>query len=243
MKQQNTKKGFVLIVLVLSMILVLAGSAVAKPGAAVTRSDVFWSWDVGNPENTAGSSTLIRLNKGKGVYLIYRPTGLTPGNAITGWAMVFNKPELCEPEPFACDPTDMFHPDYPGQQGPAEGDFLLTRGHVIGQDGKGSFSAYIEAGDYSGSGLAEVICPEAYADGTGCTGGITNVEGALIIAGTHDHGPALSGEALEEQLNTYLGDCQEGFLGDGFGFALSEDDIPSEPGNCSTIQVSPHMPD
>lgn len=169
----------------------------------------------------------------------FRPNGLTPGNAVTGWAIVFNKPELCEPEPFDCDPTDMFHPDYPGQQGPAEGDFLLTRGHVVRRNGEGYFSGYIKANDNSTSGLAEVICPDAE---DGCTGGLTNVDGALIIAASHDHGPALSGAALKEQLTTFLGDCQEGFLGDGFGFALSEDDIPSEPGYCSTIQVSPHMP-
>lgn len=239
----NTKmnKPFAAAMLVVVLVLVLAGSVMAKPGAKVTRSDVYWTWDVGNPDNTAGNSMVIRMNKSRGVFISYRPTGLTPGNAVTGWAMVFNKPELCEPA-FDCDPTDMFHPEHVGEQGPAEGDFLLTTGQVVGKNGKASLSAFIEAGDNSGSGLAEVICPEAYEDGTGCTGGLTNVDGALIIAGTHDHGPAQSGQTLEEQISTFLGGCVGPFNGNDFGFAMEAADVPDADGECSTIQVSPHMP-
>lgn len=197
-----------------------------------TTSDVMFTWD----SESVGESTLVRSDDL--VHAAYETDGMTPGNAVTGWYIIFNKPELCEPSPFDCDPTDMFHPDYPGEQGPAEGDFLLLSGHVIDEAGKGMFEGSLAIGDASTSGLAEVICPETL----DCTAGLTNAEGALIVLAAHDHGPALEGNELEAQLNTFLGGCVGNFNGDDFGFAVVAEDLPDAVGECSTIQVSPHMP-
>lgn len=211
----------------------LLGACMPIQAPHSTASDVMFTWD----STPVGSSTLIRT--ATGVSATYETEDMTPGNAVTGWYIVFNHPELCEPQPFDCDPTDMFHPDYPGAQGPAEGDFLLLSGHVIGEDGQGNFEGTLAAGDASTSGLAEVICPETL----DCTKGLTNPQGALIVLAAHDHGPAQTGAELEAQLNSFLGGCVGPFNGDDFGFAMSADDLPDNDGECSTIQVSPHMPD
>jgi hypothetical protein len=58
-------------------------------------------------------------------------------------------------------------------------------------------------------------------------------------------GPALTGQALEAQISSFMGDCHNGSLGNAFGFATGPEDIPDEPheaGKCSTIQHSPHRP-
>ncbi len=229
-----------LVTLALTAIL-LAGCTLMLPepqaeeeGAAAhsSTSSVFFTWD----SNSVGTSTLER--ESDVVHATFETEGMTPGNAVTGWYIVFNHPELCEPAPFECDPTDMFHPDFPGQQGPAEGDFLLLSGHVVGEDGKGMFEGSLAVRDASTSGLAEVICPETL----DCTDGLTDPDGALVVLATHDHGPALTGAELEAQLSTFLGGCVGAFNGDDFGFAMAADDLPDAVGECSTIQVSPHMP-
>lgn len=120
---------------------------------------------------------------------------------------------------------------------PAQGDFFLASGHVIGGSGKGNFGGHLNAGDTSRSGLAEMMggCEN-------CTPGLINPEGALVVLATHDHGPALTDQALKEQISTFLGDCDAGFIGNQFGFA-EEGDLPIPAGGfCSTIQFSPHLP-
>lgn len=227
------RKMIVVSISVLILAILVAGSVVANPRLRGSRSDVYWTWD---PDTPTGKSVLVRTNKG--IAARYRPSGLTPGNAVTGWAIVFNQPQNCLPEPFDCGPDDMFHPDYPGQQGPAEGDFLITRGHVIDANGEGYLSGVIRVNDNSGSGLAEVICPETL----DCTGGLTNPKGALFVLATHDHGPALTGQDLQDQISSFLGGCIGPFNGDDFGFAMSSNDIPDEDHECSTTQVSAHIP-
>lgn len=120
---------------------------------------------------------------------------------------------------------------------PAQGDFFLASGHVIGGSGKGNFGGHLNAGDTSRSGLAEMMggCEN-------CTPGLINPEGALVVLATHDHGPALTDQVLKEQISTFLGDCDAGFIGNQFGFA-EEGDLPIPAGGfCSTIQFSPHLP-
>lgn len=232
MKAVNSRKFFVLLALILALSLIVAGTALA---AMPTESPVFWSWDFesGNTDNPVGTSQLVRT--GNGLNASYQTDVLTPGNAVTLWFIVFNYPEYCAGGPYMCSPDDL-------GDTPAQGDFFLASGHVIGGDGKGNFGGHLKAGDSSRSGLAEMMGMAGCDD---CTPGLIEPDSALVVLAAHDHGPALTGQALVEQISTFLGDCDAGFIGDpNTGFATGPGDLPiPEGGYCSTIQFSAHPPD
>lgn len=225
MKENNSKRTLILVLLVLVAALTVPVTVRASASAATSSSDVYWSWG----EQAPGTSQVVRTANGASANL--QVGGLRAGNAATGWWIVFNHPELCVPEPYDCGPDDMFGNPAAG------GDFLLLSGNVIGRSGMATFAGHLQKDSNRGSGLAEILCPETM----DCTVGLTNPEGALIILATHDHGPQQTGEVLVDQISSFLGGC-EVFVGDAFGFATGTGDIPDTEGECSTIQVSPHMP-
>jgi hypothetical protein len=229
MKEKNVKKNFVLLFVVLAFSLVAAGTLLAEEPLNHSESPVYWTWDfISNPRNTdnpVGTSNLVR-NK-NGISAQFKSDALTPGHAVTLWFVVFNYPENCLAGPYKCSPMDM------GDTA-AKGDFLYAGGHVLGN---GNFAGHLNVGDTSRSGLSEVRgCQN-------CTPGLIEPESALVILAIHDHGPALTGQALAGQISSFLGDCHNGSLGNMFGFATGPEDIPDEPheaGMCSTIMHSPH---
>lgn len=233
MNARISRKSFVLLAVVLVAVLITAGTVLA---GEQSERPVFWSWDIGNPGATPiGASKLVRTDNGLSANL--KADGLTPGNALTLWFVVFNYPGLCSDG--LCGPDDM------GLSKPAQGDFLYGGGHVVGGSGKGNFGGHLKVGDASRSGLAERLVQRGVCEaGQACvTPGLTNPDGALVILALHDHGPALTGQALKEQISTFLGDCQTGDIGNAEGFATGPDDLPIPAGGyCSTIIRSPHMP-
>jgi hypothetical protein len=236
-KKSFVYKGSVMILLVLAMGLVLVGTIFAKGPSQKTKArsqksnaSVFWSWDFENgiSDNPVGSSKLVRTSKGiKGSY---KTDALTPGNAATLWFIVFNNPKLCEAGEYMCSPKDL-------GDTPAQGDFFLAGGHVVGGKGKAKFAGQLKVGDKRRSGLAETI--EGCED---CTPGLIDPEGALVVLAIHDHGPAQTGQTLKAQISSFLGGCVGDFNGNVNGFAEGPGDIPDADGECSTIQFSPHMP-
>jgi hypothetical protein len=62
---------------------------------------------------------------------------------------------------------------------------------------------------------------------------------AEIVLAIHRHGPALQGQQLKHQLNSFSGACVN-FIGPD-GFAASPEDVPDQVGECSTIQFSRHQ--
>lgn len=125
--------------------------------------------------------------------------------------------------------------------------FLLSSGHVIGESGKGNFGGHLYVGDRSGSGLAEMICSDPEVDCTegvppGDTPGLIDPEGAMVVVAIHDHGPARTGQTLNEQIGSFLGGCVGDFNGNKFVFATGPQDMPDAEGECFTIQFSPHLP-
>jgi hypothetical protein len=60
--------------------------------------------------------------------------------------------------------------------------------------------------------------------------------GALIILALDDHGPTLTGQAVAEQIHTFLSECQNGDIGDEDGFATGPDDLfpPAGIEDCPT---------
>jgi hypothetical protein len=229
MKGKHAKWSIILVFVVLVFSLVAAGSLLAEEPAYQSESPVFWTWDfvAGNRLDPVGSSKLVRTSNG--ISANFKTDALKTGNAVTLWFVVFNYPENCLAGPYKCSPLDM------GDTA-AKGDFLYASGHVLGS---GNFAGHLNAGDNSRSGLAENRgCQD-------CTPGLIEPESALVVLAIHDHGPALTGQALQAQISTFLGDCHNGSLGNMFGFATGPEDIPDEPheaGMCSTIQHSPHLP-
>lgn len=223
MKEINSKRGLFLLLLALVAVLTVTGTVLADNSATISPSDVYWSWG----EQAPGTSQVVRTANGASANL--QVGGLRPGNAATGWWIVFNYPELCIPAPYDCGPDDMFGNPAAG------GDFLLLSGNVIGGSGMATFAGHLQKDSNRGSGLAEVLgCQD-------CTPGLKEPETALIILATHDHGPQQTGELLVDQISSFLGGCDV-FVGDAYGFATGPGDIPDAEGECSTIQVSPHMP-
>ena len=220
------------ITLLTGLALVAIGLLAVAPALASgpkhkSTADVVWTFAEAEYPNPVGTSTLIRNNNG--ISANYTTSDLTPGHTATLWFIVFNNPGACSAP--GCGVDDL-------GDTPAQGDFLLASGHVIGNDGKATFSGHLKEGDVSGSGLHEVACPET----KDCGIGLLDAENALVVLALHSHGPALDGQLLRAQTSSFTGGCDV-YLGVGAdNFAGSSADIPDTPGECSTMQVSPHAP-
>lgn len=196
-----------------------ASTVVAKP-ARNSSSQASWWWD---GRQVVGSS---KLNRGKsGINARFQATGLPAGQAVTLWYIIFNNPAGCATSPCSV-PADVFNPD-------AEADFLWGGGHVVGASGNATFAGRLKVGDTSGSGMNEIGFPELAI-------GLTDPNGAEVLLALHSHGPALTGQALKDQLTSYTGGCDL-FVGPD-GFAAGPSDVPDQIGECSTIQRSLHQP-
>jgi hypothetical protein len=223
--------GVVVIIAVIALSTFVWSSAIAGKNVTHTKSDVIWTWG----EGPIGSSKLTR--DAAGVNAKFKSSGLIPDQAVTFWIMFFNYPEECVAGPFNCSIEDL------GAGTAAQGDFHWASGLVIGSNGKATFRGNLRAGELSASGLAEFPggCLPGLPD---CGGpvGLNNIEGALVVLALHSHGPAQSGDVLDEQLSTFLGGC-EVFTGTlPGGFAADKSELAVNVGECATFQVSPHAP-
>jgi hypothetical protein len=94
----------------------------------------------------------------------------------------------------------------------------------------------LATGDNRWSGVPEIGLPDELAFG------LLEPESAQVFLAIHSHGPASEDpEVLEAQLTSFTGGCDL-FLGGADGIADGPEDIPTQPGECSTIQVSMHDP-
>ena len=205
-----------------------APTAALADRPAVSKSPVFWTFPAPPP---SGKTKLWRTHHGLGA--VFRTTGLTPGNVVTLWIMFFDNPEACT-TPGACDPDlDIGRPG-------VRFDFHYAGARIVRRD-RTTLFGYLRAGELSTSGWAEMAAigaapPEFIT-------ALTNPKGAQVTLAIHDHGPAQRGRTLWEQLTSYLGGCELPFLGNAAGFAQSTADLPANPGECSTIQLSFHNPE
>jgi hypothetical protein len=177
-------------------ILALAGLllalAVGRASAATqTTSDVV---SIADPTAAPppGSSTLTRTSNA--IAMDLHTTGLTPGDAVTIWWMVFNHPEACtsgsstpdDPTDPRCGMADMGNPA-------ADLSVLFAAGHVIDDAGVAEFGGKLAVNDASGAIMGTGLHDPAGADVT------------LVV---HDHGPAKPGQ-VDEQIHTF-GACNPG---------------------------------
>ena len=127
------------------------------------------------------SATLVRNDNGVGMSL--HTSGLTPGDAVTVWWVIFNKPQYCTHGMFGakCGIGDLL---VFGGDPRVESSLLYAAGHVIGGDGVGDYGAYLREGELTRDTL---FGP-----------GIENSRTADVHLVVHDHGPAQPGIVNEE---------------------------------------------
>lgn len=205
----------------------VATVALADPASVRTTQDVYWNWEWNQPGKAVGTSQLVRNESG--VTATLTTTGLPKGHAMTLWIITFNSPDKCWDKP--CSILDlMVNPE-------AEGDFHFGGGAVTGQ-GKTTLAGHLSVGDITGSGKAELA---ALGVPVPPPVPLTNPYGAEVRLAVHSHGPKLEGQDLKAQISSFTGGCfVQPFLGDMFGWAEDADDVPANPGECSTIQYAVH---
>ena len=205
----------------LTMIITLGFSSALAASANRSTSDAYWTYD---PSTPIGATSLVRTDAG--LSATFQSSGIPAGQAVTLWFIVFNNPSACASDP--CSIVDLiFNPA-------AQGDFLVGGGNVIGGSEQANLGGALRVGDTSGSGFIEIGMPERAM-------GLTNPLGAEVHLALHSHGPAVTGQTLQDQLSSFTGGCAT-FLGNGgfagSGIADGPEDIPDAVGECSTLQVS-----
>jgi hypothetical protein len=178
--------------------------------------------DVINPilGEVTGTSTLHRTNNG--ITVNYKTTGLTPGYAYTLWIVIWNSPENCA-TPNQCNDGDFAIADL------VEVEVLYGGGHVVGNSGKGNFSAHLNEDDVSGSINDLFGLPPA--------GGLQsgNSLGAEVHFVLRSHGPKIPG-MVSDQISSYEGGCTDPFAIAPFT------EIPDAVGECGDIEFAIHAP-
>lgn len=170
--------------------------------------------------NVTGTSTLHR-NK-NGLTANFKAKGLHPG-AYTLWWVIWNKPEACA-NPGACLEPDFANAD------DVEVEVMYGGGHVVGNNGKGNFSAHLNVGDDSGSVNSSFF-------GIPPAGGLQvgNTFGAEVHLVLRTHGPVVPG-LVNEQIGSYEGGCDNPLLYPPFTV------YPNEIGKCADIVAAIHAP-
>lgn len=169
----------------------------------------------GVDEVLAGKSTLHRNSTG--ITVNFKATDLQPGHAYTIWWVIWNKPENCG-DRFECTDADFANADN------VMVEVLYAGGHVVGNSGKGNFSARLNENDSDGTINPLFGLPEY--------GGLLDAEHAEVHVVLRSHGPMVPG-IVNEQIGSYGGGCDVD-LG-----LFSE--IPDAVGECADIYASVHL--
>jgi hypothetical protein len=197
-----------------------AGGDASADGGVQSTAPVYWFYDTVNP---VGTASLVRTPNG--LSAVVHTSELLANQAVTLWFIFFNSPEECT-VPGECDvPLDL------GRIG-VDADFHAGGGVVTGASGQATFAGRLQVGDVSGSGLLELDLAPPIA--------LEDPYSAYVVLALHSHGPRQTGQILRSQISTFAGGCDD-FLGPN-GFATSPYDVPTEVGECSTIQYSRHKP-
>jgi hypothetical protein len=157
-----------------------------------------------------GNATLVRDEERGTISAKINATHLEPGQAYTYWWIIFNDPGQCL-EPSACSDADVFvDPEDHGagfnfaQIEAVRVAALGGNGQVANNGGRAQFTGVL----YENSPLPHdvAIGPGGIFDfGHGWL--LEDAMEAQIIIVLRNHGPALSGAGLAEQLHTFAGNC------------------------------------
>lgn len=191
--------------LVLAALLALGGVAVADHGdlmLSVTDRQELRSFADGEP--AGGHSFLTRTHTM--LLATVEAEDLEPGNAYTLWWAVFNHPENCS-DP--CDGSDVFRGGDPerGLDEDSIREVGFALGHASGNlargDGTLEFGARLVPNDEDGHGH-QIVIPAGF-EGPGLL--TVDTHEAEIHVAIQEHGEALTGEELLEQLSIFEGGC------------------------------------
>ena len=147
------------------------------------------------------ASTLTRYDHG--VSMTLHTSGLTPGDVVTAWWVVFNKPENCSDG--ACGENDLFMFDTADKMiitnnNPAlnqaqidatQASILGATGNVIPDSGEGHFAAWLGVGDVTSTVFGK---------------GLQDPAGAVIHLVLRDHGP-VQPDKIDQQMTDQWGGC------------------------------------
>ena len=167
----------------LFLLAVLAATLVAAPvQAAPAIHQVSNVAQFMTPTLVPGASaTLVRNDTGVGMTL--HTSGLTPGDAVTVWWVIFNNPQYCTHGMFGarCGVGDLI---VFGGDPRVDSSLLYAAGHVIGADGVGNYGGRLREGELTRD---TVFGP-----------GIVDSRTADVHLVVHDHGPAQPGIVNDE---------------------------------------------
>jgi hypothetical protein len=207
---------------------VIEPAAQVRPTLAETEEEIdpvvsttSLEWAPDGPAVEGTESTLVRMEHG--LYAMINTTGLEPGDAVTLWWVIFNKPENCsngqcgEDDVFLVDETGAKLTDDVGASRPnvtgraaTEVSQLSGPGTIVDEGGRAKILARLPVGDTNetqfGSGLLYPMTADVH----------------LIL---RTHGPAVP-SVVREQLTTEWGGCPEGW--------------PKDP--CRNVQLAVHVP-
>ena len=200
------------------VLLVLSAPLLAQDTMKSDTTPVhLWS-DGSEIKDTA--STLTRYDNG--VSMTLHTSGLTPGDVVTAWWVVFNKPENCSDND--CGDNDLFMFDASGNMVITNGDQVLNQpqinaaqasilsatANVIPDSGEGHFAAWLGTGEMTGVVFGS---------------GLQDPDHAAIFIVLRSHGP-VQADALDKQMTDQWGGCGATW--------------PHTP--CENVQVAIHTP-
>ena len=191
------------------------GISASKAGSTVSRNAVY---PFADPFGEAvGTSLVIRHNNG--ISALLRSSGLTPGEAVTMWWVIFNTPENCTDN--ACGEDDLTN-------AAARVDILYADGKVIRNAPINAswrdsyYFAHRRVGDTDGSIVPALFGAPAL--------GLEDARKAEVHLVLRTHGPVIP-EMEQEMISTFAGGC------DGFPEALGK----AGPNTCVDIQFAVHQ--
>ncbi|MGH3716479.1 MAG: hypothetical protein ACRDT4_23910 [Micromonosporaceae bacterium] len=193
---------------------VVAALAFAAPAhaAAAERSTSDVRTFASGAAVAGASSSLTRT--GSGVSVSLRTTGLSAGDAVTVWWVVFNHPEACDGmagSPFRCAETDLFNPAVAAS-------VQYAGGRIVGESGNYTVGSYLGEGDRAGCPFGADLCA-----------GLIDSHEADVHFVVRSHGPALA-EYLPGQIKSFGGACGN----------VPEELGGGGPNTCADLQFSVH---
>ncbi|MGH7820229.1 MAG: hypothetical protein ACREQ9_10680 [Candidatus Binatia bacterium] len=195
------------------LVLTGAGTAIAGGPPQKCSADLSWHGQSGNSGEVAGSEAHL-MTKMDGAWFMLHTSELKPGHAYTVWWVIINEPSACASSP--CASSDVLF-----NTGAVEAEVGYAAGHVVGESGDASFSAYLPTGDVPGGWFGNAF---------------TNPLGAEIHLVLNDHGPKLPGY-MPDMIRTYRGGCTDQSLPPAFPATAKADGRPG-PNTCRLYQVA-----
>jgi hypothetical protein len=155
------------------------------------------------------------LEKGPfGVAMAIKSSGLTPGNVVTIWWVVIQKPQNCKSNP--CTPKEAM-----GSETETDSVASLAAGGVVAEDGTVSLASFLPIGDVKGN----------FFDTT-----FHSPETAEYHLPMHNHGP-LDPSIAEDMLTSFRAGCADDSLPDYYPTTALADGAAGDF-NCKTVQAA-----